>query len=373
MRDQVAAEVRGSAGAFTGDASRSWTLPSRYYIDETIARQEQERIFRRSWCYVAHESELAEPGSYLTDLVAGQPIMVLRDREGALRAFYNVCRHRAHLLLKGCGKLKPAGITCPYHAWTYALDGRLKAARLTDDVPDFDKADFPLRQLGLSVLAGLVFVHLDGDAPPLESEVPGLAKTLLDHLPGLPQFKLASRQLFDIKANWKVCVDNFSEAYHIPVAHPELARLHGGKPEPSVTGERFACYRNIGRSSYTGFAVADNEPYLSWTLWPHHCLLSLPGTPQLIMLRMTPAGAGRCLERADILAPADASPEVLAKLKVLFAETFNPEDIAIVESVQQGLSSLGYDQGRYVVDRAGSWFSESALHHFHSQVLAALG
>src|ERR1700752_1769275 len=105
MRDQVAAEVRGSAGAFTSDATRSWTLPSRYYTDEAIARQEQERIFRRSWCYVAHESELAEPGSYLTDHVAGQPILLLRDREGALRAFYNVCRHRAHLLLKGCGKL----------------------------------------------------------------------------------------------------------------------------------------------------------------------------------------------------------------------------------------------------------------------------
>lgn len=363
---------RGDGGAFTSDASRSWTLPSRYYTDEAIARQEQARIFQRSWCYVAHQSELAEPGSYLTDRVAGQPIVVLRDREGVLRAFYNVCRHRAHLLLKGCGKLKPAGITCPYHAWTYAFDGRLKAARLTDDVPDFDKADFPLRPLGVAVLAGLVFVHLDPEAPSLESEVPGFAATLTAHLPELPWFRLASRIEFDIKANWKVCVDNFSEAYHIPVAHPELARLHGGKPEPSVTGERFACWRNVGRSSYAGFPVAENAPYLSWTLWPHHCLLSLPGTPQLVVLRMTPAGAGRCLERADILAPADASPEVLAKIKVLFAETFNPEDIAIVESVQQGLASLAYDQGRYVVDRADSWFSESALHRFHSQVLAAL-
>lgn len=370
--DHLPSGPRGSGGAFTSDASRSWTLPSRYYVDEAIAQQEQERIFRRSWCYVGHVSELAEPGSYLTDRVAGQPVLLVRDREGGLRAFYNVCRHRAHLLLKGCGTLK-AGITCPYHAWTYALDGRLKGARLTDDVPDFDKADFPLRPLGLSVLAGLVFVHLDPAAPALEGEVPGFAATLLDHLPGLAGFRLAARVSFDIKANWKVCVDNFSEAYHIPVAHPELARLHGGRPQPSVTGERFACWRNVGRSSYTGFAVGENAPYLSWTLWPHHCLLSLPGTPQLIVLRMTPEGPGRCLERADILAPADASPEVLEKIRALFAEVFNQEDIAIVESVQQGLASLGYDQGRYVVDRADTWFSESALHRFHSQVLAALG
>jgi choline monooxygenase len=364
-------EPRGREGAFCSDASRSWTLPSRYYLDAEIAAQEQERIFQRSWCYVAHVSELPQPGSYLTDRVAGQPVLLLRDREGEIRAFYNVCRHRAHLLLGGCGTLK-AGITCPYHAWSYALDGRLKGARLTDDVPGFDKADFSLRALGVSVLAGLVFVHLDREAQPLVEQVPGFEATLLEHLPELRDFALAWRLSFDIKANWKVCVDNFSEAYHIPVAHPELARLHGGKPEPSVTGERFACYRNIGRGSYAGFPVREDEPYLSWTLWPNHCLLSLPGTPQLIMLRMTPDGPGRCIERADILAPAGAPSEVLTKIRTLFAETFNPEDIAIVENVQQGLASLGYDQGRYVVDRAGSWFSESALHHFHSQVLAAL-
>jgi len=362
---------RGAGGAFTGDASRSWTLPSRYYLDEAVAAREQQRIFQRSWCYVAHASELPAPGSYLTDRVAGQPVLLLRDREGALRAFYNVCRHRAHLLLKGCGTLK-AGITCPYHAWTYGLDGRLKGARLTDDVPDFDKADFPLRPLGVSDVAGLVFVHLDPAAAPLDREAPGFSKTLTDHLPGLAGFALAARITFEIAANWKVCVDNFSEAYHIPVAHPELARLHGGKPEPAVIGERFACYRNIGRSSYAGFPVGENAPYLSWTLWPHHCLLSLPGSPQLIVLRMTPDGPGRCVERADILAPAGAPAETLAKIQALFAETFNPEDIAIVEAVQQGLASLGYDQGRYVVDRSDSWFSESALHRFHSQILAAL-
>src|SRR5690606_20912840 len=112
---------RGSGGAFTSDASRSWTLPSRYYTDEAIAAQEQERIFQRSWCYVGHVSELAEPGSYVTDRVANQPVVVLRDKDGTLRAFYNVCRHRGHLLLQSCGRVRPAGITCPYHAWTYSL------------------------------------------------------------------------------------------------------------------------------------------------------------------------------------------------------------------------------------------------------------
>jgi len=363
--------LRGEAGLFVGEACHSWTLPSRYYHDEAIFAREMERIFRRSWCYVGHVSELPHPGSYVTDRVAGQPVVLVRGRDLQVRAFFNVCRHRAHLLLAGCGTLK-SGITCPYHAWTYALDGTLRGARLTDDVPGFDKADFPLRALPVSIVAGLVFVNLDPAALPLTEEADGFEATLLDHLPALPEFRVAWRIDFDIKANWKVCVDNFSEAYHIPMAHPELAQLHGGQPKAAVVGERFALFRNVGRTTYPGFAVAPDEPYLSWTLWPHHCLLSLPGSAHLILLRMTPQSPGRCLERADILAPAGEPSPNLVQVKQLFAETFNPQDIAIVESVQQGLASLGYDQGRYVVDRGDSWFSESALHRFHRQVAAAV-
>lgn len=363
--------VHGELGALTADAATSWTLPSRYYTDPAIHELEQERIFRRAWTYVGHVGELAAPGSYLTDTLAGQPVLVVRDREGTLRAYYNVCRHRGHLLLKGCGQLK-AGITCPYHAWTYGLDGALKAARLTETVADFDKARFSLRPLRLEVVAGLIFLNLDAEAGPLAAGAAGFEETLLGHLPELQTFTPKARIHFDIKANWKVCVDNFSEAYHIPVAHPELSRLHGGQPKASRTGERFAFYRNVGRSSYQGFPVQPDEPYVSWTLWPHHCMLSLPGSRHLIMLRMAPEGPRRCLERADILAPPGESSPNLEHVQSLFAERFNREDIAIVESVQLGLESLGYDQGRYVVDAADSWFSESALHRFHRQVVEAL-
>ncbi len=365
-------EVRGERGAFVREATQSWSLPSRYYHDPAIHAREQQRIFRRSWCYVGHTSELPAAGSYLTDSIAGQPIFVIRDREGAVRAFHNVCRHRAHQLLKGSGRLRGAAITCPYHAWAYGLDGRLRAARLTDAVPGFDKADFTLPALGVSILAGLIFVNLDVEATPLASEAAGFEQTLLDHLPGLADFTVAFRPEFEIAANWKVCVDNFSEGYHIPVAHPELSTLHGGKAKPAIVGERFACYRNSGRSDYGGFPLPEDAPYLTWTLWPHHCLLSLPGSEHLILLRITPEGPGHCRERADILAPAGPVPANLETVRKLFAESFNLEDIAIVESVQRGLESPGYDQGRYVVDQQDSWFSESALHRFHRQVLAAL-
>ena len=116
------------------------------------------------------------------------------------------------------------------------------------------------------------------------------------------------------------------------------------------------------------------EPYLGWTLWPNLCMLSLPGSRNLIALRMDPAGPGRCRERVDIYAEPDpARPGNVEEIATLFADVFNPEDIALVESVQRGLASDGYDQGRYVADRAGSWFSEADVHAFHERLLRALG
>lgn len=372
MSDAPAEPIRGDGGPFLSDGTRSWTLPSRYYVDRDIHDREQARIFQRSWCYVGHAGELPAAGSYLTDEVAGQPVMLVRGRDGRIRAFFNVCRHRGHLLLKGSGSLK-SGITCPYHAWSYALDGRLRAARLTETVPGFDKADFPLRALALSNVAGLLFVNLDAEAEPMAKTTAGFEETLLDHLPALPDFAPAWRLEYDIAANWKVCIDNFSEGYHIPVAHPELKRLHGGPSAAATIGENFACFRNGGRGSYEDFPVREGEPYLSWTLWPNHCLLSLPGSRHLIVLRLAADGPGHCRERVDILAPPGEVSASLERTKRLFADEFNREDIALVESVQRGLSSIAYDQGRYVIDPADSWFSESGLHRFHSKILAALG
>jgi len=120
------------------------------------------------------------------------------------------------------------------------------------------------------------------------------------------------------------------------------------------------------------FETKGDEPYLTWFLWPNLCLLSLPGASQLIVLRIAPDGPGKSLEHADIYSPKDGDEPNLEAVKSLFAEMFNREDIALVQSVQRGLGSLGYDQGRYVADTEESWFSESGLHRFHRQILDAL-
>ncbi len=363
--------VSGERGAFAEVAQESFTLPSRYYLEPEIHAQEIDKIFRRSWLYAGHVTDLPEAGSYMTEDLAGQPVLILRSKDGQIRAFFNVCQHRGHILLSGRGKLK-ARIICPYHAWSYGLDGSLATARMTGNVPGFDTADFSLKPIQLAVVAGLIFINLDPAVTPEDGDLAEFEKSILDHLPEMPGYTANHRFDFDIAANWKVVVDNFSEGYHIPVAHPKLATLYNREGAMSRLGKRYGFYRRTARSGFSDFETKGDEPYLTWTLWPNLCLLSLPGSPQLIVLRMSPDGPGRCLERADIYSPPElASPE-LAIVKSLFAEIFNQEDIALVENVQRGLASLGYDQGRYIADPAESWFSESGLHRFHRQILDAL-
>ncbi|MDA9294027.1 aromatic ring-hydroxylating dioxygenase subunit alpha [bacterium] len=363
--------VTGEKGAFSDCAQDSFTLPSRYYTDPDIYHQEMHSIFQCSWLYVGHVSDLPDVGSYLTVELVGQPILIVRSQGNELSAFFNVCQHRGHALLSGRGQLRNR-IVCPYHAWCYGLDGALLAARMTRDIPNFDLGDFSLKPVQLTVVAGLLFINFDPKATPADGDLLDFEETILTHLPEMPKYATKHRLDFDVVANWKVVVDNFSEGYHIPIAHPTLTKLYNEKGGSSRIGKFFGCYQKTAQAGFKTLGTKGGEPYITWFLWPNLCLLSLPGSPQLIVLRISPNGPGRSLEHADIYGPTNEDFPNLEAAKSLFAEMFNREDIALVESVQRGLESLGYDQGRYVADPAESWFTESGLHRFHSQILEAL-
>ena len=361
----------GERGRFERDPLLSPTLPSRYYTDEAIAARELTHVFQRCWTWVGHVSDVREAGDYFTDDIAGQPIVVVRGADGVVRAFFNVCQHRGHLLLEGRGKLGK-GIVCPYHAWFYGLDGELLKARLTDDVAGFDRAEFRLKELPIAFAAGLVFVNLDRGCEPFDTDMAGFGPSMARHLPEVEGFHAAFRLHYDIGANWKVVVDNFSEAYHIPIAHPQLAKVLDRGMDEFQEEYRWSYILYRSRAGFEGLELEPGTPYLAWQAWPHLCMLSLPGSTNLIVLRMAPNGVGRCAERVDVYAPPGEPAPNLVAVKNLFMDMFNVEDIAIVESVQRGLSSLGFDQGRYVCDAAESWLSETLLHGFHKQVLEAL-
>jgi len=361
----------GKRGCFDTNHLVSPTLPSLYYTDEGIHRLKLERIINRTWCYVGHVSDVPEPRDCVTDDIAGQPIVVLRDAQGTLQAFFNVCQHRDHVLLKGRGRLK-LGITCPYHAWLYDLDGGLRNAPHTGQVAGFDKGRFALRSIPLAVSAGPIFVNLDPACVPFEDKMAGFGETITKHLPGFEDFVAVKSLSFDIAANWKVVIDNFAEAYHIPVAHPELARVLDEGLEEYREEERYSYFLYRSRTGFEGLEIEAGLPYVAWMAWLHLNMLSLPGSPNLLVLRMLPGGLGRCAERVDIYAPRGSIDPKLEAIQDLFLNHFNRQDIGIVESVQKGLSSLGYNQGRYVCDPGDSWFSEVPLHTFDMQVLEAL-
>ena len=241
--------ISGERGAFAEVAEESFTLPSRYYFDPDIHAREIRTIFQRSWLYAGHVTDLPEEGSYLTEDLAGQPILILRSKDGEIRAFFNVCQHRGHILLSGQGQIEEL-IVCPYHSWCYGLDGSLATARLTAKVRDFDKADFSLKPIQLAIVAGLIFVNLDPQATPEDGELAQFEASILDHLPEMPHYAARYRYEFDIAANWKVVVDNFSEGYHIPVAHPTLATLYDKQGASSRVGKRHALYQRSARPGF---------------------------------------------------------------------------------------------------------------------------
>eukprot|EP01036_Dinobryon_divergens_P006873 gene6873-9134_t len=202
-------------GKFDANPEKSYTVPARYYTDPAIYEREKEAIFFKSWNYACHVSQVAEPGSYVTCKVADQNIAVMRGQDGVLRAFYNVCSHRAHELLTGCGKATM--VTCPYHAWTYHMDGRLRTAIGQKRVEGFEAKEFGLKAVGLEEYAGFVFVNLDLAAAPLAAGAGSLAQDIAGYCSDVPALKFAHRLTYEIKANWKNVVDNFLECYHCSV------------------------------------------------------------------------------------------------------------------------------------------------------------
>ncbi len=358
------------------DPERSYTLPSRYYTDPAFFELEKEKIFARSWTFHCHVSQLVEPGAYVAGDVAGQPVFVVRDRKGELRGFHNVCQHRAHELVQGSGTLK-ATVTCPYHAWAYGLDGELRAARNCEKIKGFDKADFALNPIRVEVLAGLVFVNLDDDATPLADQAPNLEADMRSRVPYWDDLELTDVYDFGgrpIEAGWKVVVDNYVECYHCAGAHPAFADLiELGAYEHTIDGITACQLGPKTRSRNSAYEFAEDAVMprsMFWYLWPTTTINVLPGNGDLMVTKVIPDGPARTAFRNHRFAPAGAtdSPERRNYIENILGK----EDMALCESVQRGLHSKGYDQGRIMVDPERSGEGEHVIHFFHKMVHDAL-
>ncbi len=208
----------------------SRTLPRRYFTSPAILEEEMEKIFARQWLCVGRADRIANPGDYFLQSIGRESIIVVRDRQGRIHANYNVCRHRGtHMIEASQGKLGET-IQCPYHAWTYALDGRLMGCPLADAIEGFNKADYPLHRVATHVWEGFLFINLSEDAEPFERVYAPLLGRF-SHF-NLPNLKVGGQIDYEVNANWKLIVENYQECYHCAPIHPALTKL-----SPPTSGE----------------------------------------------------------------------------------------------------------------------------------------
>lgn len=364
--------VERIARGYTADPATSMSLAAEAYVDPSWFEVDQRAVIARSWQWCCHVEQVRSPGDYVAIDVAGMPVVVVRGRDGKLRAFYNVCRHRAHELVSGTGTVR--SLVCPYHAWTYDLTGQLTAARHTGDLVDFDRASICLTPVQVTEFGGFVFVNLDPAATSLHDQAGDLADEIAEWAPDVAELTFARRLTYDIAANWKNVVDNFLECYHCHVAHKDFVSLVDMDSYRVTTHGIYSSHMaRAGTKENTAYDVrgATVTDHAVWWLWPNTCLLRYPGRGNMMVLHIVPARPERTLETLDLYLESPEPNAAEVETIRYMDEVLQAEDIAIVESVQRGMRTPAFEQGRLVVDREGSGLSEHALHHFHGLVLDA--
>lgn len=348
-------------------------LAPRLYTDPAVLQAEQELIFERTWQLAGHVSALPRTGSYVTCRAGTQPVLVVRDEHGGLRAYRNVCRHRASRLLSGSGQCK-AAIRCRYHGWTYRLDGSLIG------VPEglsygerLDKRALGLHPVRVEEMCGLVFVNLDEDAAPLAELVGDLPQRLAPYR--IETLRPFAANTGSQPANWKVVADNYIEGYHIPIAHPGLMRMLDYKrydvtvhdhhlwfdaplrDKPSSNWLERAYARMV--TPMPGLAPADRRMWRYVWIYPNTALDLYPD--QIDYWQIIPDGVDRTTDVSVSFRPAGTDP------RTRFVQWANQrlntlvyhEDVDLVDNVQQGAMTRGYECGPLSEREAGvAWFAD---------------
>jgi len=342
------------------DIARASTLDAPRYFTREAFEDEKSRIFSSTWQLVGHVHQVAQPGDYFTFDLIGEPLLIARGDDGILRAFYNVCRHRAGNPAVGCGNRKI--FRCGYHGWTYRLDGALLVTPEFDGVEHFDPREHGLVPVQVEEWFNLVFVNLDPGAAPLVEflgDLPAQAEKF-----NFRQMKFSERRTYDMKCNWKTYVDNYLEGYHLPSVHPALNRELNYN---SYTVESYAqhvrqwspirCVQP-GDSAPRRYQEASDELTADYFwMFPNWMLNCYPDNFSLnIILPLEPE---RTLAIFEWYLPEQNLGSEAARQSVTFSDEIQREDISICEVVQKNLHSRSYHNGRYSVKQ------EKGVHAFH--------
>jgi phenylpropionate dioxygenase-like ring-hydroxylating dioxygenase large terminal subunit len=345
------------------------TLPYAWYADPSVLRLEQERIFARSWQYAARADQVAAPGQFAAVTVGHLPVVLVRGRDGELRGFVNVCRHRGSVLCEGEGRRET--IQCPYHAWTYDLDGSLRTAPRSDREPGFAAGELGLLPVSVATWGPFVFANPDPDAPPLDETLGDLPGLLRDG--GIDVDALEFRVRADApryEANWKVIVENFLECYHCAVAHPTLAKaLDVGVDAYTLeTRPTFSSQLSAAHDGGGGVYDASGEVERSQFhfLFPSTVINVMPGRPNMSIGPVLAEGPEQTTRFLDYFFAPGTGQEWIDDYLAL-DELVGAEDRLLVERVQTGVRAGAVGEGRLLAE------SEQLIAHFQALVVDALG
>lgn len=339
----------------------SRTMPGERYNSPAVLAEETERLLARGWNCVGRASKVAEPGQYFLRTIAGESIIVLRDRQGTLRALFNVCRHRGTRICREASGRFGETIQCSYHAWTYRTDGQLIGAPHMQDVEGFDKQDYPLHSAAIAEWEGFLFVSLAREPEPFET----LWQPMIGRLSrfGLPGLVPGHQVTYDVGANWKLVFQNYSECLHCPTIHPKLATVLpyqsgandltegpflGGymeitPPNQSATMSGRACGRLVSGE----IPEDDRHRAYYYTLMPNLLLSVHPDYVNYYLVH--PVAPDRTMVESEWLFHPDtvADPNHNIRDAVEFWDLTNRQDWDIVEQSQRGIASRRYQPGPY--------------------------
>ncbi len=342
------------------------TLPGASYTDAALFAREQERIFERMWFCAVRSSDLAKPGAFQKVQVGRESVLVVRGRDGELRAFLNVCRHRgAQLCTEDSGELRRT-LQCPYHAWTYGLDGALVAAPNLTVMPDVDRAQYGLHTVHLREWLGYAWLCLADEPPSFEADVLGAAVERLGSLAAIEHYgteglAVGRRVTYDVAANWKLIVENFMECYHCATIHPELTDLlpefaggyaaqtyvgHGAEFAADARG--FTIDGSDGFDRLPGVGEDQDRRYYAVTVKPTVFLNLVPD--HVIVHRMFPLAVDRTVVECDWLyAPSVVASGADVSRSVEVFDRVNRQDFEACERTQPAMSSRAYRDGGLLV------------------------
>ena len=351
------------------------TLAAHYYIDPKVMEAEIRDLLYNNWQFVCHVTEVAEPGDFYAFSLQGQEYFLVRTPEGVLKGFHNVCPHRGHRLVDGHGN--KSRITCPYHAWTFGLDGNLRGARGIDRKSNPER--YRLIPIRVDQIVGMVFVSANLDIEPLADFAPGLAAQMLRACPNLPEYVVNNEghqfgHTYICNANWKVMLDNYLECYHCQMAHPEFNEMM------AIGDSKFSLFKNFTYQNAPTKMKAENKAFPLnlehdvlvgefWWMFPNIVFGQFPGTQNFYVSRFDPLEPGVTSRHTVNLRPKEwTDPNAVERdrLRSVWATSIvSVEDRELCENVQRGLAQRGFRNGWYVNDPNDHGVSEHAMRHFH--------